>query len=697
MIKITKSIVICIFLYYNSKHNKRRKYNMGKKTILVALPLAFALFAAPITVEAATIKGQILRFGNEGSRQFIRKSGVRVALTGGGVTKMNGIKVNLVNAATGEVVKTVISNSPNSEDDNIIFNDVEDGTYYVQLDETSISELKVDVVTAVDESGYWEMATKSKTYTVMNDQLLDETGTPVDRINYLVTNHPVATIFETERGHFAIKGSNNKIEYVKKVQPYSGGLITINKHGTNYIRLLGPQIDDSLGNIPKIIIPTPIISDEETAAGIQFVGWQTDESMAEDYDLEKPVVLTPRELNSLTIKGDMHLKAVFNVPAYTIKFKTDQTKGEIEGNVEKNYSVEALDYIKEIPTPTPKKGYEFVGWFEDLSTNTVTEADMKKDKVVKGRTYFAKYREIKEPTPPMSSTIKKGNVRVTYKTTSGEILESKVIIEEQPVGTTYKTVAKKIDGYELKTIPDNATGKITAGEIEVIYVYEEVTTPPVVETGTVKVIYKTDDNEMLEIASVLTNQPVGTPYHTTKKEFNGYTLTKEPDNKDGEVTKGTTEVVYVYKKNVEPIRPETPAVKTGNVNVIHKTTDGEILGGKVITDQPVGATYTTTSEKFDGYVLKETPDNAKGLVVEGEIDVVYTYEKAAVSEKPKQPTNPESTKPAEPAVSKPSAPATKKAQLPRTGSESASMVFGTAVLSMLAGLGLVGTRKQTEE
>lgn len=53
------------------------------------------------------------------------------------------------------------------------------------------------------------------------------------------------------------------------------------------------------------------------------------------------------------------------------------------------------------------------------------------------------------------------------------------------VGLTYTTSAKTIDGYTLKTTPQNATGTYITGNIDVVYVYKENVSPPAnLPTGT---------------------------------------------------------------------------------------------------------------------------------------------------------------------------------------------------------------------
>ena len=64
-----------------------------------------------------------------------------------------------------------------------------------------------------------------------------------------------------------------------------------------------------------------------------------------------------------------------------------------------------------------------------------------------------------------------GTVNVKYVDESGNVLASASI--KGDVGASYKTSAKTIDGYTLKTTPANATGTYTSGTITVTYVYKK--------------------------------------------------------------------------------------------------------------------------------------------------------------------------------------------------------------------------------
>ena len=72
-----------------------------------------------------------------------------------------------------------------------------------------------------------------------------------------------------------------------------------------------------------------------------------------------------------------------------------------------------------------------------------------------------------------------GKVKVTYTSTDGKVLASETLKGMADGTNTYTTTAKTFTGYELTTSPANATGKYTAADITVNYVYKSKYTPTV--------------------------------------------------------------------------------------------------------------------------------------------------------------------------------------------------------------------------
>ena len=133
-----------------------------------------------------------------------------------------------------------------------------------------------------------------------------------------------------------------------------------------------------------------------------------------------------------------------------------------------------------------------------------------------------------------------GGVEVKYKdqVTGQEIAPKEEMsgLEKDP----YETEAKEIEGYELVVIPSNANGEMTVEKIEVVYEYRK----------TANVIIKHIDGNTGEsiIKDVVTKYKEGDKYEALGQAIEGYTITKEPENKTGEVGREDIIVVYEYKK-----------------------------------------------------------------------------------------------------------------------------------------------------
>ena len=204
---------------------------------------------------------------------------------------------------------------------------------------------------------------------------------------------------------------------------------------------------------------------------------------------------------------------------------------------------------------------------------------------------------------------KKCNVTVNHVDTDGKILATDTL--QGADGASYSTVAKTIDGYKLKSTPDNASGVFAKEDITVTYVYEKI------QMGTVNVVYEDTDGNKIGSDSV--TGEVGTSYSTTGKTITGYKLKTTPDNASGVFAKEDITVTYVYEK-----------VQMGTVNVVYKDTDGNKLGSDGVTGE-VGTAYTTKAKDFSKYKLVTTPDNASGVFTTDDITVTYIYEKLVVT------------------------------------------------------------------
>ena len=134
------------------------------------------------------------------------------------------------------------------------------------------------------------------------------------------------------------------------------------------------------------------------------------------------------------------------------------------------------------------------------------------------------------------------------------------------------------------------------------------------QTSTVIVKY-VDINTNKEIEDRVTkNGFVGEQFDVTedKKDIEGYTLVKEPEEKIGIYTEKEQEKIYYYAKNTK-----------ATVQHIDRET-GKIL--KQETEEgKVGDIFKTHAEDFEGYVLVEAPKNPDVEMTEKEQIVKYYY------------------------------------------------------------------------
>ena len=150
-----------------------------------------------------------------------------------------------------------------------------------------------------------------------------------------------------------------------------------------------------------------------------------------------------------------------------------------------------------------------------------------------------------------------------------------------------------------------------------------------IDASTGKVL-KTEDYAKTTDGQIAHDAKQGTGYVTAPEEFAGYkytTMGYQSAPAEGIVKQGIQRVVYLY----------VPADKKGSVDVVHKTTDGQVLADvkPVVTDVNVGTAYDTEKGNFDGYHfvgMAEDSAAADGVVSEGIKHVIYLYEKDVTPE-----------------------------------------------------------------
>ena len=166
---------------------------------------------------------------------------------------------------------------------------------------------------------------------------------------------------------------------------------------------------------------------------------------------------------------------------------------------------------------------------------------------------------------------KETNVVVKYVDvdTEEELAESEEITGRVDEKYTTKDKVEEINEnyapykYVLVKTTENTEGTMEAETIEVVYYYQKVEAQVIVK--------HVDESTGEEIAEKdFLGGYVGDEYETSSKEIEGYELVEKkiPENKEGQFTEETIEVIYYYSKIPEPIieLPEPPA--TGDINLM---------------------------------------------------------------------------------------------------------------------------------
>lgn len=172
-------------------------------------------------------------------------------------------------------------------------------------------------------------------------------------------------------------------------------------------------------------------------------------------------------------------------------------------------------------------------------------------------------------------------------------------------GDSYITTPKKIDGYELVTVPENEEGVFDRNNTTVIYEYKK-------KTGKVTVEYiDKDTNEKLDEDIIIKSK--GEEYSTIKKEFKNYNFVEVIGKENGIVSEDN-HVTYYYER------------KTGKVEIIYEDVNGkelkrEEMQGKVEED------YKVIIKDIPDHKIVEVLGEDEGKYIDGTIQIKVILEK----------------------------------------------------------------------
>ena len=216
------------------------------------------------------------------------------------------------------------------------------------------------------------------------------------------------------------------------------------------------------------------------------------------------------------------------------------------------------------------------------------------------------------------------DVTVNYIDTDGNELKPSQKISGN-IGESFDATTPEyrleIEGYTLKEVRGNPTGKFTDQPQTVTYVY--VKNPVKAAEVTAKYV-DTDGNKISD--EVVKTGNVGDDYITEQKAIDGYTFKEVRGNPVGKFTDQPQTITYVYVKN---------PVKAAEVTAKYVDTDGNKISDEVVKTGNVGDDYTTEQKAIDGYTFKEVQGNPTGKFTDQVQTVTYVYMKDKINPGPK--------------------------------------------------------------
>ncbi|EGO7660839.1 LPXTG cell wall anchor domain-containing protein [Enterococcus faecalis] len=221
------------------------------------------------------------------------------------------------------------------------------------------------------------------------------------------------------------------------------------------------------------------------------------------------------------------------------------------------------------------------------------------------------------------------DVTVNYIDTDGNELKPSQKISGN-IGESFDATTPdyrlEIEGYTLKEVRGNPTGKFTDQPQTVTYVY--VKNP--VKAAEVTTKYVDPEGNKISDEVVKTGN-IGDDYTTEQKAIDGYTFKEVQGNPTGKFTDQPQTITYVYVKN---------PVKVAEVTAKYVDTDGNKISDEVVKTGNVGDDYTTEQKAINGYTFKEVQGNPTGKFTDQVQIVTYVYMKDKINPSPKSGNKP---------------------------------------------------------
>ncbi|WP_181249449.1 MucBP domain-containing protein [Listeria seeligeri] len=287
----------------------------------------------------------------------------------------------------------------------------------------------------------------------------------------------------------------------------------------------------------------------------------------------------------------------------------------VDNKITINVSPDLLDQFGTPMNITPKDG----GVYDEV-TNTITWENLTEDEGVVTYACASENGNITGTvTTPYEQPeqVKAEDVTVHYVSEKGKTIAADDVLSGN-VGEEYISSPKIINGYTLKTTPENATGEFTAEAQSVTYVYTKD-----VEVAQPVTVNYLDTTGATIAASETLNGNVGESYNSVEKDIDGYTLTTTPANASGTLTTEAQTVTYVYHLN---------PIKAGQVTVNYLDNAGNKIADSEVLTGNLGDSYTLIPKTIDGYTLSTSPTNETGLFTTQAQSFDYLYIKNTTTE-----------------------------------------------------------------
>ena len=317
----------------------------------------------------------------------------------------------------------------------------------------------------------------------------------------------------------------------------------------------------------KLEVPT--LSAEEEAKGYTFEGWKLQGDPSGK-------IYSEEEVLAYKVTSDVVFEAVWDIPEHTVTFGTNEEYGLIDGQPYYSYTKQFNNQkVDDIPTVTPKQGYEFIGWFTDLTTNVIPESTIRNTDVNKDLNYYAKYRK---------QTIKH---TVKYLPGSDGSLQGTdtILVKDESFIPTIPTVVPN-DGatftgkWKVVAISDDTDihvgdvmNEIQISRLQVTY---DINLEAQYEKQAYTVTYKDGANNTVFMPVVHENLSKGTitPTFGSDPTRSGYRFLGWSPTVASTVTADVTYIARWEKISVDPTPSSTNKPTSSNTTIVYNITNG---------------------------------------------------------------------------------------------------------------------------